>query len=220
MLRRCILTPHSDAHCCFAPLLSPPQETGYPALDHKPALMRCYKKTTLRDGDGDAWIERDEFPALLSNLPYFVRLWDAFDEIEQDGDRRLDKEEFVKGAIKVGLFATREEAEAAFEDMDANEGGMVLFDEFVAYVARQKLAVNGEVMETYTSTDERPEDDDAEKAAPAAAEEEEEEDKEPRKSQIGARAGAGPCHACLVLIFPPDFRPSSHPDLSACTLDH
>jgi hypothetical protein len=132
--------------------------------------MRCYKKTTLRDGDGDAWIERNEFPALLSNLPYFVRLWDAFDEIETDGDRRLDKEEFVKGARKVGLASSREEAEAAFEDMDANDGGVVLFDEFVAYAARQRLAVNGEVMETYTTTEERAIEDDSADVAAAAEE--------------------------------------------------
>jgi hypothetical protein len=24
----------------------------------KPALMRAYKKTTLKDGDGDPWVER------------------------------------------------------------------------------------------------------------------------------------------------------------------
>ena len=38
----------------------------YPLLNNKPALMRAYKQTCLMEGgDGDAWVEPDEFPQLL-----------------------------------------------------------------------------------------------------------------------------------------------------------
>ena len=38
----------------------------YPLLNCKPALMRAYKQTCLKDGgDGDAFIEPHEFPMLL-----------------------------------------------------------------------------------------------------------------------------------------------------------
>ena len=66
------------------------QEEQYPELDNKAGLMRAYKKTTLRDGDGDAWVERPEFPALLQNLVYFNVLARVFDAIDGDDDRRVD----------------------------------------------------------------------------------------------------------------------------------
>ena len=54
----------------------------------KPALMRAYKKTTLKDGDGDAWVEKKEFADLIRNIFFFDRLWDVFDDIDTDDDRR------------------------------------------------------------------------------------------------------------------------------------
>lgn len=30
----------------------------YPILNNSRALMRAYKKTTLKDGDGDAYVEK------------------------------------------------------------------------------------------------------------------------------------------------------------------
>ena len=34
---------------------------AFPILDHKPALMRAFKRTTLKEGDGDDWVQRHEF---------------------------------------------------------------------------------------------------------------------------------------------------------------
>ena len=58
--------------------------------NHKPALMRAYKYATSRagGGDGDAYIERKEFKALLSNLFYFNKLFLVFDAIDSGSDRR------------------------------------------------------------------------------------------------------------------------------------
>jgi hypothetical protein len=33
----------------------------FPLLNHKPALMRAFVRTTKREGDGDDWVERHEF---------------------------------------------------------------------------------------------------------------------------------------------------------------
>ena len=46
----------------------------FPSLNNKYALMRAYKYTTLEEGDGDAWVERDEFPSLLKNLFFFNKV--------------------------------------------------------------------------------------------------------------------------------------------------
>lgn len=136
------------------------QATSYPALNHKPALMRCYKKVTLRDGDGDAWIEKFEFPALLSNLPYFVRLWLVFAEADKTGndaanDRRLTVEEASPLLQQLGLAKSASQAKTVFKEIDSNGGGCLLFDELVIYAAKKRLNIAGTVMEQYTRTDER-----------------------------------------------------------------
>merc|ERR1719379_886875 len=41
----------------------------YPLLNHKPALMRAYKATIKSpDANGDDWVNKKEFKALLGNL--------------------------------------------------------------------------------------------------------------------------------------------------------
>merc|ERR1719215_1858440 len=76
----------------------------YPVLNHKPALMRAYK-ATIKGGDGDDWVQRHEFKALLGNLFYFNKLFWLFENVDGDQDRRMTFAEFKKlltitGAIK------------------------------------------------------------------------------------------------------------------------
>ena len=111
---------------------------SYPKLNNKKALMRAYKQTCLMDGgDGDAWVEPEELPMLLVNLFYFNKLYAAFIDIDRDFDRRLDKKEFYLGAKKLGLKLKRREAEKEFAKMDANGGGVVLFDEFCVWYTKK-----------------------------------------------------------------------------------
>ena len=132
------------------------QVEKYPILNNKPALMRAYKQTTLRDGDGDAWVERNEFPALLRNLVYFNKLFFVFEEIDSDGDRRLTLDEFKSGCSKMGLQVSGKQADQVFASMDTNDGGKVLFDEFCAWVAKTACPVDGDVVTTYTVNTDRP----------------------------------------------------------------
>ena len=64
----------------------------WPHFDHKPALMRAYKAA---DRTGDGFIRRREFRLLLRYVMYFNTLWDKFEAIDEDGDRRLNLQEFV-----------------------------------------------------------------------------------------------------------------------------
>ncbi len=125
-------------------------------LDNKPALMRAYKKTTLRDGDGDAYVEKAEFLALLRNLVYFNKLFVVFEALGTDADRRLSLEEFEQSCGRLGLARGSGEAQQVFAEMDKNNGGMVLFDEFCAWVAQTACPVDGEVVRTFTMSDSRP----------------------------------------------------------------
>merc|ERR1719191_378043 len=72
-------------------------------LNNKPALMRAYKKTILKDGDGDDWVEKKEFHALLLNIFWFNKLWRVFDQIDTGDDRRIDANEFVRAMGTIGL---------------------------------------------------------------------------------------------------------------------
>jgi len=127
----------------------------FPMLNNKPALMRAYKKTTLRDGDGDSWVEKKEFPSLLVNLLYFNALFDAFDGIDTDDDRRIDFDEFRHGLKLLDMKLSAKQAQAEFNDIDENGGGVVLFDEFAAWAAERACPVNDMVMTEFTTSEDR-----------------------------------------------------------------
>ena len=107
----------------------------YPLLNSKPALMRAYKKTTLKDGNGDDWVQRREFIKLLRNLFYFNRVYLVFDEIDTDDDRRIDLEEFKNGFECLNMSADYK-AETVFVEIDKNGGGYILFNEFCSWFAK------------------------------------------------------------------------------------
>merc|ERR550537_381068 len=84
-------------------------------LNNKPALMRAYKKTILKDGDGDDWVQKHEFHALLLNIFWFNKLWGIFHSMADDGtgaDRRMDVNDFIKGMSQIGLSLNDNDARA------------------------------------------------------------------------------------------------------------
>jgi hypothetical protein len=105
-------------------------------FNNKSALMRAYKASCL-GGKKAAWVERREFPFLIRNLFFFDILWDFFDDVDTDDDRRISLKELLaaceSGSIKIV------KPEQVFEEMDTNSGGQVLFDEFCVYVANQYI---------------------------------------------------------------------------------
>lgn len=102
----------------------------YPLLNSKPALMRAYKKTTLKDGNGDDWVQRREFIKLIRNLFYFNRLYLVFDNIDKDDDRRIDINEFKSGFSVLKLDNNPDDV---FNEIDKNKGGFILFKEFCSW---------------------------------------------------------------------------------------
>jgi len=111
---------------------------NWPAwLNNKPALMRAYKKTILKDGDGDDWVEKKEFSALLLNIFWFNKLWVIFDAVDSGDDRRIDANEFIRGMSQLGLNMSQQEAHAEFAQIDRNHGGQVLFVEFCSYIRKR-----------------------------------------------------------------------------------
>jgi len=106
-------------------------------LNNKPALMRAYKKTTLRDGDGDDWVQKREFHALLLNIFWFNRLWQIFSQVDAGQDRRISLAEFTAGLSNLGIQLSQAQAQQEFQSIDSNHGGQVLFVEFCAWVRKR-----------------------------------------------------------------------------------
>ena len=107
----------------------------FPLLNQKPALMRAYKKTTKKDGNGDDWVQKKEFKALLKNLFHFNRVFYVFDSIDKDDDRRIDLNEFKEGFTQLKM-ATDRSTEDIFAEIDRNGGGFILFNEFSSWYAK------------------------------------------------------------------------------------
>merc|ERR1712113_264368 len=101
---------------------------NYPLLNHKPALMRAYKRT-IREGNGDDWVQKKEFKPLLSALFYFNKIFWLFNEVDGD-DRRVNYQEFKRCITLSGIRMSESEMRAEFSNIDKNHGGIILFDEF------------------------------------------------------------------------------------------
>eukprot|EP01117_Protostelium_nocturnum_P009908 TRINITY_DN352_c0_g1_i1.p1 TRINITY_DN352_c0_g1~~TRINITY_DN352_c0_g1_i1.p1 ORF type:complete len:188 (+),score=63.09 TRINITY_DN352_c0_g1_i1:24-587(+) len=110
----------------------------YPELaKDKPALIRAYKAA---DSSKDGFIERKEFAILMDYLFYYDKLWHDFQKLDVDHDRRVSLVEFEKGHEIAGLHGKHSKADLkkAFDSIDTNHGGFILFEEFCNYVAKQK----------------------------------------------------------------------------------
>jgi Ca2+-binding EF-hand superfamily protein len=109
--------------------------------DKKPVIMRAYKKAD-EFGGREGLITRKEFRKFLEFLPIYHKLWAYFDAVDTDDDRRVDLEEFKKGAEHMGELVG--DAEAEFSKIDANGGGQILFDEFCNYFINKVAAQLGD----------------------------------------------------------------------------
>lgn len=96
-------------------------------------IMRAFQKT---DANGNGSISRGEFFHFIRCINYFQNLLLIFEEIDKDGNRRLSREEFVQAAHILNVDSSH--AEEVFEEMDENNGGYVVFDEFCLWMADKR----------------------------------------------------------------------------------
>ena len=100
----------------------------------KPVLMRAYKQCDKNDS---GLVNRTEFKKFLVYLPVIKEIWEHFDKVDLDDDRRIDLAEFIGACEKKGK--SEEEATKIFNEIDKNGGGKILFDEFYAFACAKKV---------------------------------------------------------------------------------
>ena len=114
----------------------------WPQFNRKKVLMRAYHAADVSE---DQYVQRREFRLLLRYVVYFNNLWEKFEDIDANGDHRLDLQEFKDAGGHLGITVANWKAEADFKAMDANGGGYVMFDEFCRWcVGRLELNAKNE----------------------------------------------------------------------------
>ncbi len=111
----------------------------YPLFDNKSALMRAYKAA---DTNKNGFVSFKEFKNLWKYLVFFNKLWEKFDKLDYNHDKRISLSEFK--LMSTSLFATKlteKEAIYYFELIDTNDAGMILFTEFCAFMIKRKIAL-------------------------------------------------------------------------------
>lgn len=111
----------------------------YPLFDNKPALMRAYKAA---DSNRNGFISLKEFKNLWKYIVFFNKLWEKFEKVDINNDRRISLKEFK--TMSNMLFETKltdKEAVYYFELIDIDYKGMILFNEFCAFMIKRKIAL-------------------------------------------------------------------------------
>lgn len=92
---------------------------------------------------GEDYIEFSEFRWFLIYLKEYAKLWELFDSIDADNDRRIDANEFITQAVpklvEYGLISDNEvgDGESIFLSIDSNNGGHILFIELAEYAIKK-----------------------------------------------------------------------------------
>lgn len=118
---------------------------GGEIADMTPAITMAYKMTKDTNGKNGDYVERPEMKTLMIALRRYIEIYVAFEAIDENNDRRIDLDEFLKAVpviegwgVKLG-FPTEE-----FDCMDSNDGEKILFDEFCEWAIKQDLDVEEE----------------------------------------------------------------------------
>lgn len=113
----------------------------------KPVIMRAFQAAkgannakNKASSHGPDYIEKCEFRLLFVYLGKYFELWELFDEVDTDDDRRVDHAEFLKAVPIINSWGAHiTDADATFKEIDRNGGGIILFDEFAHWALSRHL---------------------------------------------------------------------------------
>jgi calcium-binding protein 1/2/4/5 len=122
----------------------------YEIFECKKVIMRAFQaaksahnaKSGGSDDLGPDFVQRIEFRLLLVYLGKYFEIWQMFEEIDNSDDHRITIDEFKKALPQIEAWGVKvDDPDAAFAEIDANGGGMVLFVEFTEWAIAKKLEI-------------------------------------------------------------------------------
>ena len=113
-------------------------------FDCKPAIIRAHQaakgKVKTKRLHGADYVERCEFRLVLWYLRQYFEYYEAFNRVDSNNDDRISRSEFKAAQeIMERWVGPIEDIDAAFDDVDLNGGGMILFNEFVRWAIKKAL---------------------------------------------------------------------------------
>lgn len=103
-------------------------------------VQERYKSRALNPVD---YVEKNEFRVLIIYLHEYTALRQVFDKIDADNDHRITFEEFQKAVpLLRQLGQTISSPEATFKEIDADGGGMILFQEFSDWALKKNIGAH------------------------------------------------------------------------------
>jgi len=113
-------------------------------FDAKPAIMRSFQiakdsAKSKRKDVGDDYIERREFKFFLLSLRQYFEYYVAFMLVDTNADRKISLDEFRGAKDKIEVWVGKFDVDAAFNEIDTNKGGSILFDEFCKWAIKKNL---------------------------------------------------------------------------------
>eukprot|EP01051_Picozoa_sp_SAG22_P014355 SAG22_NODE_1729_length_3709_cov_2.780055_4_plen_225_part_01 len=108
----------------------------FPGFKHgskRQILMRAYRAA---DAQKDGRIGKPEFQRLLAFFIFFSDCWQSLDAFDKSHGRKLSPADFKEGCSRVlKLSPASADLQPAFESLDTNGNGYVLFDQFCSWAA-------------------------------------------------------------------------------------
>ena len=93
-----------------------------------------------RSNHGPNYIEKDEFKIFLYYLRQFFEYYQAFARIDTGNDNRVSQQEFVQAMPMIQRWVGPvHDPVSEFRSIDRNNGGQILFDEFLNWASHRKL---------------------------------------------------------------------------------
>jgi Ca2+-binding EF-hand superfamily protein len=110
----------------------------------KPVIIKAFQasknKVKSTNQHGKDYVSQAEFRYLLSYLRQYYEYWVAFERVDKDHDKRVTLTEFKAAVPIMNRWNIKiSNPEATFKQIDTNNGGYILFDEFSRWAIKQNL---------------------------------------------------------------------------------
>ena len=118
----------------------------WPSFDQEAVLLRAYHSCEV---DEKGHVSRKEFRRLLKYVVYFNIHWEEFESLAESSRASggLSKDKFGESLSKVGVTASAAKAESEFGVLEPEVSGLVRFDAFCRWCARQHIAHDADEQE-------------------------------------------------------------------------